>query len=308
MAKDVFSHLFMIIMLIIGVVTFISLLWQYINYQFPDILDFYRYTAITDILRIAISSLLVVWPVFLVLSYLIHRDLKKFPEKANLWVRKWLLHLTLFASGLAIVIDLINLINSFLSGELSMRFGLKVLVILLVATAVFAYYLWDLRRDVVKKSLLPLISAIISSVLILGWIIAGFFIVGTPAQQREARIDAQRIENLASIQYMIVDYWLTSESLPTSLDALKDPLLMIEVPVDPDTNESYTYLVTDDLSFKLCATFITSSDEAYAKSVTQDRLFYGNDPLQEDWTHGEGVTCFERTIDPERYTDVVRIK
>ena len=36
-----------------------------------------------------------------------------FPEKLSLGVRKWLIYLTLFIAGAAVIIDLIVLINTF---------------------------------------------------------------------------------------------------------------------------------------------------------------------------------------------------
>src|SRR5206468_12665137 len=47
----------------------------------------------------------------------------------------------------ALVCDLISLILRFLEGDLTLRFGLKVLVIALIAGGAFGYYLSDLRRD-----------------------------------------------------------------------------------------------------------------------------------------------------------------
>ena len=43
--------------------------------------------------------------------------------------------------------DLIALLYSLLSGELSMRVTLKVLAVGLIAGGIFAYYLWAMRAD-----------------------------------------------------------------------------------------------------------------------------------------------------------------
>ena len=256
-AKDVFSYLLMIIMLGVGVVFFTTLLWQYINVQFPDPLEFY-YSSAANLIRQAISALIIVWPVLILMAWSINRDLKGDPNKQDIWVRKWLLYLTLFVAAITIIVDLISLTNSFLGGELTTRFVLKVLVILVVAIAVFSFYLWELRRDVKDKTPIHLVAAIVSSVIILGSIIAGFFIVGTPAEQRNIRFDEQRVYDLQSIQSEVITYWVQKDVLPPTLGDLTTNINGYVAPVDPLTQAPYTYTVKGALDFEICATFATN--------------------------------------------------
>jgi len=302
-AKDVFSYLLMIIMLYVGVIFFITLLWQYINVQFPDPLEFY-YSGATDLMRSAISTLLVVWPVFLLISWSINRDLSLDHVKEYLWVRKWLLYLTLFVASITIIVDLISLTNSFLGGEITTRFVLKVLVILIVAVAVLWFYLWELKRNVEKKTHIHRYGAILSSVMIVGWIIAGFFIVGTPAEQREIRFDEQRVSDLQWIQSEVISYWVQKDVLPENLEALTSNITGFVAPTDPLTQESYTYTVTSELEFELCANFTTDSDAtSVARGGVQIERAYpvGYGGVQDNWSHTEGTVCFARTIDPDLY-------
>jgi hypothetical protein len=53
--------------------------------------------------------------------------------------------LTLFIAALTGLIDLITLINTFLGGEITTRFGLKVAIVLLIAIGVFLHFLADLK-------------------------------------------------------------------------------------------------------------------------------------------------------------------
>lgn len=302
-AKDVFSYLLMIIMLYVGVIFFITLLWQYINVQLPDPLEFY-YTQATSLIRGAISTLLVVWPVFLLISWSINRDLKTDRVKENIWVRKWLLYLTLFTAAITIIVDLISLTNSFLGGELTTRFVLKVIVILIVAIAVFWFYLWELRRNVIKNTHIHKLAAILSSALIVGWIIAGFFIVGTPKQQRDIRFDEQRVGDLQIIQSEILSYWVQKETLPPNLDALSNNITGYTAPIDPLTQEMYTYYIKANLEFELCATFATDSEEtSIARGITNIERAYPIEYMgkNDNWAHTKGNVCFTRTIDPDLY-------
>jgi len=297
----VFFYLLMIIMLYASVIAFISLLWQYINVQFPDPLEFY-YSGAVSIMRNAISALVVVWPVFIFMSWMINKDLRADKLKQNTWVRRWLLYLTLFVAAITIIIDLVTLTNSFLSGELTTRFLLKVLVILVVAVVIFWFYMWELRRDASKVSNRHKFAAITTSVIIVGWIIAGFFIVGTPAEQRQIRFDEQRVNNLQSIQYQVVDYWNQKGVIPSDLDDLSSSIGGFVAPTDPLTGEVYEYQVNGPLEFTLCATFAKDSkDSDFARREPRITFDPFGAPTKgfNSWEHGAGRVCFDRTIDPE---------
>ncbi|MFA4844966.1 MAG: DUF5671 domain-containing protein [Patescibacteria group bacterium] len=303
-AKDVFSYLLMIIMFYVGVVSFITLLFQYINVRFPDALDSWMMAGADEAMRGAISALLIVWPMYLLMSWLIGKDLKADHDKHGLWVRKWLLYLTLFVAALTAIIDLITLMNTFLSGEISMRFALKVIVVLVVAVAVFTYYFWELRRDPGTQTKLPRQAAVATSVVIVGAIVISFFIVGSPMQQRATRMDQQRVWDLQSVQNQVLSYWIQKEELPATLEDLNDPFSGFQAPVDPASGESYLYTVKSDLEFDVCATFETEVTVVDAGKTAYPMMAYGyRDASSGDWTHGIGPFCFTRTIDPELYDD-----
>lgn len=309
-AKDVFLYLLMVIMLGVGVSYFTTLLWQYINVQFPDPLDFY-YNGSLDLMRSAIATLVIVWPCLIVSSWMINKDLAIEAEKQNIWIRKWLLYLTLFVSAITVIVDLVTLTNSFLGGELNTRFLLKVLVILLVAVSVFAYYLWELRRDVKAKSNIHKIVAVSSSVVILLCIIGGFMLVGSPSEQRAVRFDQTRINDLSSIQNEVISYWILKGALPESVANITTSINGYMAPVDPDSGAEYKYTVTGDLSFELCADFATSDDVSDSpdarspkRAITEPMYYSVSSGMNSvAWDHGIGEECFDRTIDPDLYKD-----
>jgi len=295
--KDVFLHLFNIVTFYLSVIGFITLYVQYINAKFPDALNYY-FTSIANGVRWSSSILLVAVPAYLLTTWLLEKDLKITPEKRDLKMRKWLTYFTLFISALTIIIDLMIFVYNFLNGELTMRFFLKVLVVLLVAGAVFAYYLWDLRRSS-QKTQLPLILTIFISVVVLASIIIGFFIVGTPSAQRNRRFDEQRVSDLQILQNQIVDYWTKKEKLPIKLVDLNDDISGLIIPIDPNTKIDYEYNITATLSFELCANFATSNE---TESLGLGKNYYEPfDSYQQNWHHPVGRFCFSRTIDPELY-------
>ena len=302
-ARDVFSYLLLIAMFIVGVVSFLTLLFQYINIQFPDQLDSWWREGALQAIRGAISALVVSWPVVIFMSMFIGKDLRADEGKQHIWIRKWLLHLMLFVSAVAIIIDLITLINTFLDGEITIRFALKVLAVLAVAVAVFWYYLWELRRDPSKAMKVTLWAAVASSAVIVVAICASLFVVGSPAKQRDARLDQSRVSGLQTVQSSLVQYWRDKEVLPENLTELEDDIIGYRNPLDPESGEMYEYAVTGELTFQLCATFTTESDGS-DQGVYPMMYDYGYMGGNFDvWSHAQGRVCFDRTIDPDRFKD-----
>ena len=62
--RDVFLHLLAIVTLYWSAITFVTLLWQYINYYLPDVLNYY-YQGTNYAIRFAVSSLVIVFPIFI---------------------------------------------------------------------------------------------------------------------------------------------------------------------------------------------------------------------------------------------------
>lgn len=301
--KDVFLHLLNILTFYLSIIGFINLYIHYIGVLFPDPLNFY-YTAAANSVRIFTSILVIAVPVFILTAWLLGKDLKSNPGKRELKLRKWLTYLTLFVSAVTMIVDLIVVVNSFLSGELTTRFLLKVLVVLVTAAAVFGYYIWDLRRKDQETSKTPKMLAWAVAFLVAASVIAGFFIVGTPAQQRAMRFDEQRLSDLQVLQSQIVNYWVQKTNLPADLKLLEDSISGYLVPQDPETKTPYEYRMLTPLSFELCATFKTSTKDSGSNLKGSRSVYIAPLPagsFQQNWNHESVRTCFERTIDPQLY-------
>jgi len=303
--KDVFLHLLNILTFYLSVVSFITLYIQYIGAIFPDQLNFY-YTGLANAVRMFTSMMVIAVPVYIFTSWLLGKDLKNDPQRREFKLRKWLVFFTLFISAVTIIVDLIKFVYSFLSGELTIQFVLKVVVVLLTALAVFGYYIWDLKRKDRETSKTPKTLAWIISSIVLASVVAGFFIIGTPADQREKRFDEQRISDLQMLQSQIVSYWIRKESLPQELNDLEDSISGFFVPKDPKADAPYGYKVIDPLSFELCAAFKTSSKD-FGKSRGV-KPAYPYDSFQQNWNYEPGEACFARTIDPELYKNDIQLK
>ncbi len=286
--RDVFLNLLIVSMIYGSIISFIILTHQYINFLIPDNLDHYYYSNTLNSIILSMSSLIVLFPIFLFLSWLINKDFLMNPAKRKFSLRKWLIYLTLFLASITIIIDLILLLYNYLNGELTNRFLFKILIVLIVTIVVFGYYTWELR----KKNNTPTKNKIFASIagfLIIAVILFGFLIIGTPAHQRNLRMDERRVYDLVMIQNEILYYFERNGNLPENLD-----MLQISVPVDPKTGRHYEYIIEDDYTFRLCANFDTDSQ---AKSPIANQPIRPYDPYMQDWSHTSGNYCFERMAD-----------
>jgi hypothetical protein len=292
--KDVFLHLLLIGTLYASVVGFISLWFSYINFLFPATLSYY-YQGILDGVLWAEAVLVVIFPVYIFLSRLLEKEILLNPSLREEWARKWLVYLTLFLAAVTAIVDTVTLVYNFLSGDLSIRFFLKILVVLVVAVVVFGYYFWDTKR-INGSSRIPNRVAWIVSVAVFGSIVTGFFLVGTPSEQRATRFDTQRVSDLQVIQSEIVNYWQQKGKLPQVSEDLNSSITGFVLPKDPD-GTAYEYTTKEPLTFELCATFKT---EAKHNIHTSPVFPVYNDFTNQNWDYTKGHTCFSRTIDPER--------
>lgn len=125
-----------------------SLLFDLINATIPDSAEAtWAANNRDNSIRFSVSSLVIAFPIYLFVARLLSRELARNPAKRLSAVRRWLTYLTLFLAVTVLVCDLIALVYNVLGGDLSLRFALKVLVVGVIAGAVFGFYLHDLRRE-----------------------------------------------------------------------------------------------------------------------------------------------------------------
>ncbi|MFZ2484600.1 MAG: DUF5671 domain-containing protein [Minisyncoccia bacterium] len=294
-AKDFFLHIAAIILLYAGTVALLNILFNVINVAFPQVTQYNYYSSPS--ISFPVATLIVVFPLFLFLANLLRKGYALDPSQKEYPVRKGLIYLTLFIAGGVLAGDLVTLIYYFLDGqELTTAFLLKILSVLVVTGSIFGYYMDDLKDRLTggRRN----IWRVVAAVLVVGSIVAGFSVLGTPATQRAYRYDSQKVSDLQTIQWQLINYYQQKGALPTMLEQLEDPISGSSVPLDPQ-GQSYEYKKNNNLSFELCATFNKESQNT-TSSVTRPVTLDGK-MLDENWQHDAGNQCFSRTIDPQLY-------
>jgi hypothetical protein len=331
-AVDVFAYLGIGITLIVSIVNLLQIIFAAIERKFPDVLGAYTYVDIYNSdMRMAIATLVVVYPIYVLLSWYVAKDISKFLYKRDLPIRKMIIYATLFITVGTLIGTLISIIYTYLGGELSVRFGLKALTVFVVSLAVFGYYLYSLRRDYAVKTSVPMITTIVATVAVIASLIWSISIIGSPSEMRAKRIDGTRLSDISRIQQEVFNHFQTTQKLPLTLGELEDAFQGYSVPVDPITKNAYTYRVIQqpvvkmnyttnrkELStngiFEICANFDTvreydargqlvpgkggigMSDSFYSVS----NYYYEGDQSP-FWNHGVGETCFKRVISGDMY-------
>lgn len=113
----------------------------------------------------------------------------------------------------------------------------------------------------------------------------GLWVGGTPSQERERRLDQQRIMDLQQIQSAIDGYWMQNAVLPTDLTQLQtSQYAYLQNVSDPVTGKQYEYRLAEKNAYELCSTFVTDN------SSDQSQIYaYPNPKL---WYHAVGHKCF----------------
>lgn len=117
-----------------------------------------------------------------------------------------------------------------------------------------------------------------SIAVVIGAIVVGLYLSGSPKEQRLLRLDERRVSDLINISHKISSYRRVREVMPDALTALVDGHVSRRLPVDPVTEASYLFEIVEGDNYKLCAEFSRVSKKHQAGDF---------------WHHGAGLHCFE---------------
>jgi hypothetical protein len=129
-------------------------------------------------------------------------------------------------------------------------------------------------------------------VLSIGLVAAAVIVTGTPAEQRARQLDETRLSDFAGLAAAINNYHATHDKLPQKLGELKEEADYITT-TDPETKTGYTYNVTSDDAYELCATFSTDSKDD-PESMANDSSY--PHPYASSRDHKKGYDCISYTV------------
>jgi len=293
-AKNFALQLGSLISLYVSISAILILLFGVITLSFPDsIIDYWRYDSSVESIRFSIAVLIVFFPTFIILTRIVN-NIRRNEHGTYLTLTKWLIYLSLLIGGGILLGNLVAVINTFLNGDLTVRFLLKVLSMVVVVGAAFAYYLLDVRgywQNNEKKSIW---YGVVSSIFVIVIIILGYFNIETPSEVREMKMDDRQLTDLDEIQWKVAEYYSITSKFPITLE---DAYGNKKIPEAPEGRGEYEYNIVD-VSFELCAEFAHQSDD-YSEKPYMPHFLPDNQSViknPNDWYHDAGPACFERFV------------
>ncbi|OGZ10505.1 MAG: hypothetical protein A3D65_04160 [Candidatus Lloydbacteria bacterium RIFCSPHIGHO2_02_FULL_50_13] len=290
------------------------LYYQVINHYFPDPLII-RYGGVdvsAEAIHYAIAALIITFPIYAFALRLWFKRFRDDEEKVETRLTKWLTYLVLLVTAVAIVGDLIVAVFYFLQGEITARFFLKALTILVIAGTIFDFYFLERKKIQYKKDIPRRIFQgigwfVLGSVVVA--IVLGFTVGGSPNTARKQGLDTQRANDLREIAGCVANFGGNQKRLPDTLDELSSSGQYAYCSArlaDPETGVPYEYRVVShgavisgvrEGAFELCANFTLEADgDVVGKSA------YGY-PGDKWVTHGAERSCDTEKANLERYLD-----
>ena len=147
--RDAFFHLLAFTALYASAISLILLFFAYIEFWFPDPAirkPTYEVQAALSDIRSQLATLIVSYPLFL-LTWSYFCEVRQTPEKGKSGVRRWLSFLSLFVGAVTIMTDVICVVYFLVEGDLTIRFLLKVLTLLVITGSIFLYLSLVLRSE-----------------------------------------------------------------------------------------------------------------------------------------------------------------
>lgn len=299
--KDFFLNLGAFVALYTVIVALLNLLFTVINKAYPQISNGYDYYgSYSTSISWPVAVLVVSFPILILLMWFLGKDYDREPEKKNVGVHKWLTYITLFVSGITLASDLTTVLYYFIDGqELTTGFLLKILVVFIVAANIFLYYISDIRGKLTSQS--RKIWRIVAGVIVVGSIIWGFSVLGSPYTQRLIKYDEQKVSDLQNLNNQVSSYYQVNKALPLAMDDLSKTNYYNQIPLDQQTQKPYEYKKIDNKSYSLCAEFNKSTDNlsnSDANRLYKSASLYGNN----FWIHPAGHYCVSQSIDSSGVT------
>lgn len=267
--KDFFLNLGILVAFYWTIIAVGNVLFGFIDLALPDVAMSWKPDQPISVF--ALASIIVAFPVLIVLSRMSRKDIQANPDKMEQRARKWMIYLSLFVAGLVSAGDVIGIIYGLLSGDLVMASFLKMLIILVLAISSFIYLFRELKIENIgqvgtKEIMTPAI--VVAVILVVFGIIAS-----NPVESRERRLDNIKVNNLYQSQSEVEFYFTQNGRLPESITFSQ--------------KGEVEYSITSSSTYQLCAEFNRPEDTNF------------------EWKRIAGRNCFDRSVESIIWKDTI---
>jgi hypothetical protein len=291
-AKFAFYYMLSLVSLAFIAIGIGMVIFQAINKYVADQLVEYQTRFNPDLIRYATSMIIVAAPIFYAVMRQIFKSLADGRLDKDAGVRRWLVYFILFISAVIVIGTLVNTLNSFLNGELTLKFILKALTVGGIAAIVFSFYLYDIRReDIVGVGDRTIAIYFYGSlVIIVATLIFSLLVIESPSTARNRKMDNAILNNFDQIDSALTSYYSEKKSLPSFLDELRTEYnyLSEDAFVDPATGVKFDYRIKSLDEYELCATFRLTSEA--------DSQYNFDNSLIQRWPHAGGYQCLGQKV------------
>lgn len=292
--KYAFYYLLSLVALIFMSIFSAVIVFQIIDKSVYDALSLNNSYNNQSLLRFAISALLISAPVFFLCASIINKGLRKGDLEKDSLLRNWLTYFILAVSAVVILGSVVGVVNDFLSGEMTLKSVLQLLVVILIAALVFSFYLYDIKREKISnKDNVIKIFFFSSLVFVVAIFVSAWFFVDSPKVARERKFDDILLNHITSVESYINNYYEENEKLPEDLAVLREGLkdgydnqALSELLV----GDKIEYKKIDDKKFELCASFKTDS---YESQRNTSYPMYKDDSIK---IYVKGWNCFKGNL------------
>lgn len=243
-----------------------------------------------------IATIAILAPILFFFGSSLRRAIRRDEVELNRGVRQWLSYIFLLLVVTVMLSDLVTAVIYLLNGDYSVRFFLKVIVIFAIAGWLFAYLWQDITsKDALAGSRLPRTMGLVSALVMLLSIGAGFTLIDTPMLARAKAFDNRRVSGIQELQFGVQNHHRRFGKLPESLEALRDADGMVRkhALADPQSGVPYEYRVIDDLNYEICAVFTTDNRDT---EESEYGYYDVRGPYGTRYLHGAERTCFTQNV------------
>ena len=148
-----FLYIVYFIALYVWATSFGNILHEVVNRYVPDALEkeeslrYFYYFGRDNIIRWSLASIIIFYPIFVLIHLLIERLKINRSEVINIRARKILIYITLVGTLLIACYQLVKFVYAFLDGSMSTRTVSHFGVTLTIAVLIFVFYVFQVRKD-----------------------------------------------------------------------------------------------------------------------------------------------------------------